>query len=161
MKINSPTPKSILSLDVGKKRVGLAGCDPLGISIKALEPLIRTSFQEDLQHLKAVCTERRIQGLIIGIPLDQTGGPTKQAIFCEKYGIRLARELCLPLAFVNEHCSTWEAAQISGLTKDKSGRLDSAAAAVLLEQWLREGPELKPVDTASYLAHNLQSDGRS
>ena len=32
-----------------------------------------------------------------------------------------------------------------GLIGDRSGRLDSAAAAVLLEQWLQEGPELKPV----------------
>ena len=29
-----------------------------------------------------------------------------------------------------------------GLTGDRSGRLDSAAAALLLEQWLRDGPSL-------------------
>ena len=28
-----PKPCSVLSLDVGDKRIGIAGCDPLGISI--------------------------------------------------------------------------------------------------------------------------------
>ena len=31
---------------------------------------------------------------------------------------------------------------------DRSGRLDSAAAALLLEQWLVEGPEPQPVEAA-------------
>ena len=47
----------------------------------------------------------------------------------------------LPLAWVNEHTSSWAAGERWGLQGDRSGRLDSAAAAVLLEQWLREGPE--------------------
>ena len=35
------------------------------------------------------------------------------------------------------------------LAKDRSGRLDSAAAALLLEQWLQEGPEPEPVAPAT------------
>jgi putative holliday junction resolvase len=45
------------------------------------------------------------------------------------------------VAWVNEHSSSWEAADRFGLRGDRSGRLDSLAAALLLEQWLREGPE--------------------
>jgi putative Holliday junction resolvase len=30
------------------------------------------------------------------------------------------------------------------LQGDRTGRLDSAAAALLLEQWLQDGPALKP-----------------
>jgi putative Holliday junction resolvase len=42
---------------------------------------------------------------------------------------------------VDEHASSWAAGERFGLHGDRSGRLDSAAAALLLEQWLREGPE--------------------
>ena len=73
------------------------------------------------------------------------GSPTPQAEHCHRYGLRLASALNLPLAWVNEQCSTWAAAERHGLHGDRSGRLDSAAAALLLEQWLQEGPELKPV----------------
>ncbi|MFM7653260.1 MAG: Holliday junction resolvase RuvX, partial [Vulcanococcus sp.] len=62
---------------------------------------------------------------------------------------RLARQLQLPLAFVNEHTSSWAAAERHGLHGDRSGALDSAAAALLLEQWLAEGPEPAPVAAAT------------
>jgi putative Holliday junction resolvase len=45
------------------------------------------------------------------------------------------------LVWVNEHSSSWAAAELRGLQGDRSGALDSAAAALLLEQWLLEGPE--------------------
>ena len=65
---------------------------------------------------------------------------------CRRYGLALQRglaqrHLSLPLAWVNEHSSSWDAAERFGLRGDRSGRLDSLAAALLLEQWLREGPE--------------------
>jgi len=50
--------------------------------------------------------------------------------------------LKLPLAFINEHCSTIEAKEKFSLKNDKTGKLDSAAAAILLQQWLIEGPNL-------------------
>ena len=52
--------------------------------------------------------------------------------------------LPLPLAWVNEHATSWSAAERFDLRKDRSGRLDSAAAALLLEQWLREGSLAEP-----------------
>ena len=58
-----------------------------------------------------------------------------------QHGERLARHLQLPLALVNEYASSWAAGERHGLHGDRSGALDSAAAALLLEQWLQEGPE--------------------
>lgn len=84
----------------------------------------------------------------MGIPLDDQGQLTDQAHHCRRYGRRIARDLCLPLAFVNEHSSSWAAADRHGLQGDRSGRLDSAAAALLLEQWLAEGPDVEPVNMA-------------
>jgi len=141
----APEPRSVLALDVGRRRIGLAGCDPLGISITPLPALQRSSFAADLEHLQQLISQRRVCGLIVGLPLDQAGVPTTQARHCRRYGERLARQLDLPLAWVNEHSSSWAAAERHGLHGDRSGALDSAAAALLLEQWLREGPEPQPV----------------
>ncbi|MFM7311888.1 MAG: Holliday junction resolvase RuvX, partial [Cyanobium sp.] len=50
---------------------------------------------------------------------------------------------------VNEYASSWAAGEQHQLHGDRSGALDSAAAALLLEQWLREGPEPAPVAPAT------------
>ena len=151
----------MLSLDVGRKRIGLAGCDPLGISVTPLKALHRRRFDADLPVLQQLCQDRRVQGLVVGLPLDAAGQPTAQADHCRRYGRRLAQALQLPLAWVNEHSSTWAAGERHGLTGDRSGRLDSAAAALLLDQWLREGPDLKPVQGLQRGAGTEVLDGGS
>ena len=148
--MSKPKPKSVLSIDIGRRRIGLAGCDPLGISISRLPALLRKSFDEDLEILRKYCQRRKVEGLVIGLPLDERGTQTKQARHCERYGQRLAKTLDLPMAWVNEHCSSWAAGEIFKLHNDRSGLLDSAAATLLLDQWLKEGPELKPVHMPAY-----------
>ena len=100
-----PKPCSVLSLDIGDKRIGIAGCDPLGISITHLPAIFRDSFEKDLKEFEKICFNRRVQGLIFGNPLDMHGMETNQSIRCKKYGFKLAKCLKLPLAFINEPVS--------------------------------------------------------
>ena len=150
-----PRPRSVLALDVGRRRIGLAGCDPLGISVRALPPLQRGRLEVDLPRLEALVRQRQVQALVVGVPLDASQQPTAQAEHCRRYGRRLvqalaARGLPLPIAWVNEHGSTWAAAERHGLHHDRTGQLDSAAAALLLEQWLQEGPEPELLASAAH-----------
>ena len=145
----APAPRSVLALDVGRRRIGLAGCDPLGVTVTPLTALRRGRFGADLEQLKALASQRRAQALVVGLPLDEAQRPTEQAEHCRRYGERLARSLALPLALVNEHSSSWAAAEAHGLRGDRSGALDSAAAALLLRQWLQDGPEPLPVAAAT------------
>ena len=140
--MNQPKPCSVLSLDIGEKGIGIAGCDPLGISITHLPAIFRNSFEKDLKEFGKICFARKVEGLIVGNPLDMHGKETNQSIRCKKYGFKLSKSLKLPLAFINEHCSTIEAKEKFFLKKDKTGRIDSAVAAILLQQWLIEGPDL-------------------
>ena len=137
-----PKPTSVLSFDIGKKIIGIAGCDPLGITVTRLPALFRKDFESDLAKIKTLCIERTVKGLIFGIPLDKYGNQTPQSNFCKKYGLKLSNALNLPSTWLNEHCSTWEAKEKLNLYNDRSGKIDSEAAGLLLEQWLREGPEL-------------------
>ena len=157
MALPAPVPRSVLCLDVGRRRIGLAGCDPLGISVRPLQAIRRGPFAQDLKTIRRLCAERRVGALVVGLPLDQRGQPTEQAKHCERYGRRLAEALALPIAWVNEHSSSWAAAEQRNLHGDRSGRLDSEAASLLLEQWLREGPEPEPVK-ASAPRHGMGTD---
>ena len=42
----------ILALDLGKKRIGLALSDPLGVSAQGLDTLQRTTIREDIYRLE-------------------------------------------------------------------------------------------------------------
>ena len=156
-----PQARSALSLDVGRRRIGLAGCDGLGLTVTPLQALQRGDFDHDVSQIKALCDARQVEALIVGLPLDDSGEPTMQAKHCHRYGVRLAHALSLPMALVNEHSSSWAAAERHQLHGDRTGRLDSAAAALLLEQWLADGPEPQPVQMAPAKRGETDADGRS
>jgi len=143
VKFKKPKLRSILSLDVGIKRVGLAYCDPLCITSNILPALKRCANNQEIKIIKNHIEEFNLSGFIVGLPLDEEGKMTHQAIDCKNYGKLLSNELKLPFAYVNEHSSTWESSNRFGIKKDKSGLIDSFSAKIILEQWIEEGPELE------------------
>ena len=143
MKYCKPKSKSILSLDVGTKRIGLAYCDSLFITVNILPAVSREKNNNELNIIKNHINKLNLTGFIVGLPLDDKGKMTSQALDCKTYGEFLFNELKLPFSFVNEHSSSWESVNRFGIKKDKTGLIDSLSAKVILEQWMMEGPELK------------------
>tara|TARA_Y100001978_G_scaffold66280_1_gene59459 strand:+ start:317 stop:778 length:462 start_codon:yes stop_codon:yes gene_type:complete len=143
MKFIKPVPKSVLCLDIGKKRIGLAYCDALFITVSLLPAVKRCINLKEIESYKKHIQNLNITGIIFGIPLDENGNMTTQAKDCMKYGEIINSHLKLPFNYVNEHSSTWESINTYGIKKDKSGLIDSYSAKVILEQWIKEGPELK------------------
>ena len=143
MKFCKPKNRSILSLDVGIKRIGLAYCDPLCITSNILPAVKRFKNNQELKIIRNHIDEFNLTGFIIGLPLDDDGLMTPQSIDCKNYGQLLSNELKLPFSYVNEHSSTWESSYRFGIKKDKSGLIDSFSAKIILEQWIEEGPELE------------------
>ena len=143
MKTCKPKPKSILSLDVGSKRIGLAYCDPLCITSNILPAVKRFKSNQEIKIIRNHIDELNLTGFIVGLPLNEEGKMTNQAIDCINYGELLSNKLKLPFSYVNEHSSTWESSNRFGIKKDKSGLIDSFSAKIILEQWIKEGPELE------------------
>ena len=143
MKFIKPSPKSVLSLDIGTRRIGLAYCDALFITVSLLPAVKRSIDFKEIEIFKRHINTLNITGIIMGLPLDENGNMTTQAKDCVKYGEIITRTLKLPFNYVNEHSSTWESINTYGIKKDKSGLIDSYSAKVILEQWIKEGPELK------------------
>ena len=142
MKFCKPKPRSILSLDVGIKRIGLAYCDPLCITSNILPAVTRLKNNQEFKIIRNHIVRLNLTGFIVGLPLDENGKFTSQSLDCKEYGELLFYQLKLPFSFVNEHSSTWESTNRFGVKKDKSGLIDSFSAMIILEQWIQEGPEL-------------------
>ena len=128
MKFCKPKPKSILSLDIGTKRIGLAYCDPLCITSNILPAVKRFENNQEIKIIRNYINEFNLTGFD-----------------CKNYGQLLSNELRLPFSYVNEHSSTWESSERFGIKKDKSGLIDSFSAKIILEQWIEEGPELEEI----------------
>ncbi len=143
MKFNKPSSTSILGLDIGEKRIGLAYSDALNITVNILPAVKRTKDFSELKIIQEHIYKHNIHGIIAGLPLDEKGCMTKQAIDCKTYVDIVIKKIELPFAFVNEHSSTWEALNRFDIKKDKTGLIDSFSAKIILEQWIIEGPELE------------------
>ncbi|PSF39102.1 Holliday junction resolvase RuvX [Aphanothece hegewaldii CCALA 016] len=131
---------SALGLDIGSKRVGVAGCDGIGLIATGLTTIVRTSFASDVEQFKKLVAQREAAILVVGLPYSMNGMIETQAKQVQKYAQRLAKALELPLEYIDERLTSVEAeeqlkSQKRFSTKDK-GAIDKQAATIILQQWL-------------------------
>lgn len=133
---------SALGLDVGRKRIGVAGCDGTGLIATGLTTLERRSFQEDVAQLRQWVLDRQVQVLVVGLPYTLSGEIGFQAKQVQKFATRLAKALELPLEYVDERLTSVQAEQLMQEARQSPSRhkalIDRKAAAIILQQWLDE-----------------------
>ncbi len=131
---------SALGLDVGKKRIGVAGCDGTGLIATGLTTINCTSWAEDVRQLKNIIEEREVDILVIGLPYNLDGTIGFQAKQVQKFANKISRSLQIPIEYVDERLTSVEAeSQLKAQKKFSSrnkGAIDRRAAAIILQQWL-------------------------
>lgn len=131
---------AVLGLDIGLKRIGVAGCDGLGIVATELTTVNRASFQEDVEVFRKLVEEREVNLLVVGVPYNREGEIGFQAKQVIKYARRLSQALNLTIEFVDERYTSVEAEEELRTSKKFSrrhkGLIDKRAAAIILQQWL-------------------------
>ena len=131
---------SALGLDVGRKRVGVSGCDGTGLIATGLTTIYRTSWARDLRQLEDLIKEREVEILVIGLPYKLDGTIGSGAKQVQKFARKISQSLQLPFEYVDERLTSVEAeAQLKTRNKFSSrdkGAVDRLAAAIILQQWL-------------------------
>ena len=129
-----------MALDVGKKRIGLAVSDELGLTAQGIDTLERTRIREDLQNLKQIAARWQVQALLVGKPLHMSGAESRQSEYTREFAERLQRHLNLPLIFWDERLTSAEAERRlreSGASLEQRKKaVDRMAAVLLLESYL-------------------------
>jgi putative Holliday junction resolvase len=131
---------SALGLDVGSKRIGVAGCDGTGLIASGLTTIERTSFDRDVTQLRKIVEQREVQVLVVGLPYSMDGTLGLQARKVQKFAARLAKALQRPVEYVDERLTSFEAeeqlkAEQRSPSRNKS-LIDRKAAAIILQEWL-------------------------
>lgn len=133
---------SALGLDVGSKRIGVAGCDGTGLIATGLMTIERSSFEQVVEQLRRLVEERQVQMLVVGLPYSMDGTIGFQARQVQKFAPRVAAALQLPIEYIDERLTSFQAEQLIKAEKRSPSRnkglIDRKAAALILQQWLDE-----------------------
>lgn len=132
-----PANGAIAGLDLGTKTIGIAVSDIRRVIASPLVTIRRTKFGKDAEELLAVCSDRDISGLVIGLPLNMDGseGPRVQATRAFARNLRPLTEL--PITFWDERMSTMAVTRTlldaDTSRKRRSELVDKMAASYILQ----------------------------
>lgn len=132
---------SILALDVGTRRIGVARARAHGPAIATpLCVLERAGVQKDAARIAALCAKEGAEAIVVGLPYDLDGGEGRSARLARQIGEAVADLTRLPVYYQDERFSTVEAAdrlRAGGYdARQQRAIIDKAAAAVILQDWL-------------------------
>ncbi|MDT8856254.1 Holliday junction resolvase RuvX [Paracoccaceae bacterium Fryx2] len=129
--------RAIAGLDFGEKTIGVAVSDLTRSVATPLLTIRRVKFTDDAAALLKIVEERRIAGLILGLPRNMDGSEGPRAQATRAFARNLARLTPLPIGFWDERLST-VAAERALLEADTSRKrrkevIDHVAASYILQ----------------------------
>jgi putative Holliday junction resolvase len=135
-----PLKGRILALDLGKKRIGLALSDPLGITAQGLPTLQRVNIRSDMDALAHLIADREVTEILMGQPLHMSGHEGRQVEYTREFAERLAERTGLEVKFWDERWTTVAAQRVlreSGASTGKRSKaVDRLSAVILLSSYL-------------------------
>lgn len=132
-----------MGIDYGARRIGIALSDPTGTLASPFTVVERRKGKRPpLKRLEEIARDSGAVQLVVGLPLDLDGREDAWCVETRRMGERLAERLGIPVDFVDERLTSTRAERAirsAGLPKSKreeKGRVDAAAAALILQAWL-------------------------
>lgn len=137
-----------LGIDYGERRIGLSFGDDLGVATPL--PAVTADDRIDrLGEVESVARDRRVTDLVIGYPLNMDGTVGFKAREVDAFIRDLSERTGLPVHRVDERLTTQAARAHLPKGRDdgmrRSGRVDSMAAAVILQDFLDQHAGLDPM----------------
>lgn len=133
----------ILSLDYGRKRIGLAISDPTRTIASPLTTLVRRAGKRPPWPLiREIVEKYEVTEAVVGLPLDLSGEEGDWAREVREFGAEFERRFLLPVHWIDERLSSVQAERAvrsMGLTRsarEEKERVDAAAAAIILQGYL-------------------------
>jgi putative Holliday junction resolvase len=135
-----PVKARILALDLGKKRIGLAVSDPLGITAQGLPNLVRVNKRTDFAALEEILRERQVGLILMGNPINMRGDEGRQSGWVREFAEAIGKRTGLPVKLWDERLTSVEANRVlrsSGISIEKrAAAVDRLSAVILLQSYL-------------------------
>ncbi len=132
---------SILALDVGTRRIGVARAPASGPRLATpLCVVERQGVRKDVERLAELCSKHDASAIVVGLPYDLEGSEGRSARLARQIGEALTERARLPVHYQDERFTTVEATarlHDAGLShRAQRAIIDAAAATVILQDWL-------------------------
>ena len=130
-----------LAVDYGRKRIGLAISDPLGMIASPAGFITRREGKRPpVTKILARAAELEAVGFVLGLPLDGEGNETDWTAEVRALGSEISKRSGMPVRFYDERFTTAAALrtirEMGESTRGRKGDVDSLAATILLQHAL-------------------------
>ena len=130
----------VLAIDFGAKRIGTAISDALGITVRPVETIRRSSVERDIERLNSLVEELEAEAVVFGLPLRMDGTEGEAAAAAMRFAERLKLRIGVPLFTQDERLTSYEAEQMMierGYGREqRRARSDEFAAMIILQDYL-------------------------
>ena len=137
----------ILGIDYGRKRVGLAVSDPLGIFASSLETVPAATV---IDYIKNYTQKENVSMFVVGYPMNLNNKPSEAAKYVEQFLNLLKKHFPLiPVILEDERFTSQLAfkAMIDGgvkkMDRSEKGTVDKISAAIILQTYLDRKDKIK------------------
>jgi putative Holliday junction resolvase len=145
--LNRACAITILAFDYGLRHIGVAVGNGSTRTAQALTTLKAEQGIPRWNELQALVEEWKPQLLVVGLPLNMDDSESELSRLAQKFGRRLNGRYALPVEYVDERLSSFDAKQQmreAGHRGDyKNHPADALAAELILRSWF-EGQEQPP-----------------
>ena len=134
----------ILGIDLGRRRVGLAISDPTRTLARPLATLTiegDSAVERVVREIERLAADADgLDAVVVGMPAGLDGAPTARTVEVSRFITRLRERIALPVHHEDERLTSIEAesrlAQRQRDWRKRKARLDAAAAAIILQDYL-------------------------
>jgi putative Holliday junction resolvase len=148
----------IVALDVGERRIGVAVSDATCTLARPVGVLRPAALEEDAPRLAAAeiarlaAEEDGVSSIVVGLPRHLDGSPSAMTARVTAFAAELGRLTHLPVTLQDERLTSREAESRLAITeknwRTRKERLDAAAAAIVLQEYLDVRPG-RPIPIAA------------
>jgi len=130
----------IICIDYGRKKIGIAVSDPLGITAQPFDTWYNLKIVQVIEKLKILSKELEISKIVIGLPLTMKGEKGKMASEAERFASMIRKSLNLDVVMWDERLSSRQAIRTLQAMDKKPSRdkkkIDKIAATIILQSYL-------------------------
>ncbi|MGI5873630.1 MAG: Holliday junction resolvase RuvX [Bacillota bacterium] len=131
----------IIALDVGTKNIGMAVCDPLGITAQSLETIRRKGdLDADVGKVAAAAKTYGAETIVVGLPKNMNGSEGPSCEMAKSFAAEIEKVLPTPIVFWDERLTSRVAEQAmigaDVSRKKRKQKVDALAAILILQNYL-------------------------
>lgn len=132
-----PLNGTILGLDIGDKRIGLARANAVAKLPAPIETILND--ENTVTNLEEIIHREDVNTLVVGIPRNMDGDETPQSAKIRKLADTIAQQISIEMVFVDESFSSVRADEYIAGFKKQGFSQDSIAACFILQEFFTIG----------------------